>query len=224
MRTPAPPWTVSPHSTSTNRDARYVNRLRVPAAALAALALAFAAGCAAGGDTATAGTPGPSAPAAAPVTVTDPWVKAGATGMTAAFGVLVNNTDHEITVVSGTSPAAKTVELHEVAMAGGAMVMRPKAGGFVIEARGSHPLKPGGDHIMLMAVTAAVKPGDHVPVTLRLADGGTVAFTAVAKDFAGGREDYQPGGGASPGDGMSPGAGMNAGGGMNAGTGTGGHG
>ena len=153
----------------------------------AALALATAAGCKAADKPAASSTPAPA------VTVTDPWVKTAASGMTAAFGMLTNNTDHEVTVVSGSTPASSKVELHEVTMVDGKMVMRPKAGGFVIPAHGTHELKAGSDHIMLLDVTAPVKPGDQVPFTLTLSDGSTVRFTAVAKDFAGGNESYKPG-------------------------------
>ncbi|MFD2356939.1 copper chaperone PCu(A)C [Nonomuraea ferruginea] len=71
--------------------------------------------------------------------------------------------------------------------------MRPKEGGFVVPARGSHELKPGGDHIMLMGVKEEVKPGAEIPITLTLQEGPPLEFTAVGKDFAGAKEDYQPG-------------------------------
>ncbi|GAA2868426.1 hypothetical protein GCM10010517_28200 [Streptosporangium fragile] len=147
-----------------------------------------------------------AAPAATgPVlSVVDPWVKTTKKGMTAAFGTLVNNTDAEVTVVSGASALSPEVELHEVADSGGKMVMRPKEGGFVIPARGTHRLQPGGDHIMLMGVTEEVKPGAEIAFTLTLKDGTTLEFTAVGKDFAGGKEDYQPGHGAT-GEGMDHG-------------------
>ena len=74
-------------------------------------------------------------------------------------------------MISATSAAVTDVELHEIAMPDGKMVMRPKKGGFVIPARGTHELEPGGDHIMLMGLAAAVKPGDEVAFTLKLADG-----------------------------------------------------
>lgn len=176
--------------------------LLLPAAALAVAVLV--SGC--GGRSTTSPTRSASpAAAAAPataapspaLTVTDPWIKTGGKGMTAAFGTLVNNTDAELTVVSGTSPLSPKVELHEVAESGGKMVMRPKKGGFVVPAHGSHPLAPGGDHIMLMDVTGKVEPGAEVPFTLTLADGATVRFTAIGKDFAGGKENYQPGMGKS---------------------------
>ncbi|RJL30140.1 copper chaperone PCu(A)C [Bailinhaonella thermotolerans] len=178
-------------------------RRTVSACLLAAAALTAVAGCGGSGDTAEpAAAPAAgsgsaaasaSAPARAGLTITDPWVKTTKKGMTAAFGTLVNNSDAEITVLSGSSPLSPKVELHEVADVKGKMMMRPKEGGFVIPARGSHELKPGGDHIMLMGVTGAVEPGAQVPFTLTLKDGGKLEFTAIGKDFAGAKEDYQPG-------------------------------
>jgi periplasmic copper chaperone A len=140
-----------------------------------------------------AATPSVAAAAASAVTITDPWVKTAKKGMSAAFGTLVNNTDAEVTVVSGVSPISPVIELHEVVDSKGKMIMRPKEGGIVIPPRGTHQLQPGGDHIMLMGVTEAVRPGAQIPFTLTLKDGKTVEFTAVGKDFAGGKEDYRPG-------------------------------
>jgi copper(I)-binding protein len=156
------------------------------------------AGCAAGSTAGANPTPMPSA--SATFMVKDPWVKTVASGMTAAFGTLVNNTDKDITVVSASSATSSRLELHEVVEVNGAMVMRPKKGGFVVPAHGQHVLAPGGDHIMLMDVKQAVKPGTQVTFTLTFADGSTAQFTAVAKDFAGGKETYAPS--------MSPMAGM----------------
>ncbi|MFC4530551.1 copper chaperone PCu(A)C [Sphaerisporangium dianthi] len=181
------------------------SRSRVlPALPLPALALAtvLVSGCAAR-DTTSAVPSAPASSAAAAVapvaspapalSITDPWVKTTGEGMTAAFGTLVNNTGTEVRVVSGASPLSPKIELHEVVEDDGKMVMRPKEGGFVIPARGTHQLAPGGDHIMLMGVAGKVEPGAEIPFTLTLADGGTLKFTAIGKDFAGGKEDYQPG-------------------------------
>ncbi|MEU4834282.1 copper chaperone PCu(A)C [Streptosporangium sp. NPDC023615] len=142
---------------------------------------------------APASTPSAVAAPGAALTITDPWVKTASKGMSAAFGTLVNPTDAEVTVVSGTSPLSPTIELHEVVEADGKMIMRPKEGGFVIPPRGTHRLEPGGDHIMLMGVVEEVKPGARVPFTLTLKGGGTLEFTAVGKEFAGAKEDYEPG-------------------------------
>ncbi|TYB50415.1 copper chaperone PCu(A)C [Nonomuraea sp. PA05] len=129
----------------------------------------------------------------AALTITDPWVKTTKEGMTAAFGTLVNGTDAPVTITSGASPLSPVIELHEVVEDGGKMVMRPKEGGFVVPARGTHQLQPGGDHIMLMGVTEEVKPGARIAFTLQVKDGEPLEFTAIGKDFAGGEEDYQPG-------------------------------
>ncbi|MEV8637510.1 copper chaperone PCu(A)C [Streptosporangium sp. NPDC051023] len=189
----------------------------VPAAILTAAVMALS-GCGSQGATAPAAVASPAAatgaaspstvPSAAPsatgpaLTITDPWVKTAKKGMSAAFGTLVNNTGAEVTVVSGSSPLSPRIELHEVVDSKGKMIMRPKAGGFVIPAHGTHQLQPGGDHIMLVGVAEEVKPGAQIPFTLTLKDGGTLEFTAVGKDFAGGKEDYQPGmdGGNTSGD------------------------
>lgn len=150
----------------------------------------------AGGSTAASASPSAERSAAADanpaaaLSVTDPWVKAADKGMTAAFGTLVNNTDKELNVVSATSPAAAKVELHEVVEKDGKSAMQEKEGGFVIPPRGSHTLEPGGDHLMLMDLTGKVQPGDEVSFTLTFADGSTTEFTAVAKAFAGGNEEY----------------------------------
>ncbi|GAB1822720.1 copper chaperone PCu(A)C [Herbidospora sp. RD11066] len=166
--------------------------------ALSLLALALAVSAC--GTTATPAA-APAAPAPAPVvstpagpalSITDPWVKTAKKGMTAAFGTLVNNSGADITVVSGVSPLSPMIELHEVVESDGKMVMQPKKGGFVVPAGGTHELTPGGDHIMIMDAKEPVEPGAEIPFTLTLADGGTFEFTALGKDFAGAKEDYQP--------------------------------
>ncbi|WP_249999350.1 copper chaperone PCu(A)C [Actinoplanes sp. M2I2] len=164
------------------------------AAAALAVATFGLAGCGGGSSDAATPAPAPSATAAAAtLTVKDPWVKAGAAGaMTAAFGTLVNDTGADITITTAESPASP-LELHEMAMKDGKMVMQPKQGGFVIKSRGSHELSPGGDHLMLMKPAQAIEPGDEVSFTLKLGDGSTVPFTAIAKPFAGAEESYDPG-------------------------------
>ncbi|KAB8180120.1 copper chaperone PCu(A)C [Microbispora catharanthi] len=168
---------------------------RVLPAALAAL-LAAGACAAPSGTTTGAASPAaaqaPASAAAAPLSISDPWVKTARSGMSAAFATLVNTTGEAVTVVAASTPVSPSVELHEVVGDGGTTTMRRKQGGFVIPAGGRHVLQPGGDHIMLMNVRTAVEPGAEVPFTLTLKDGRTVSFTAVAKDFAGANESYAP--------------------------------
>jgi copper(I)-binding protein len=133
--------------------------------------------------------------AAAPaVTVTDPWVKTAESGMTAVFGTFSTTGPAPVTVLSAQTSASPRTELHEVVTGNdGAMVMRPKNDGFVVEPGAPHVLAPGGDHIMIMDLASPIRPGDQVEVTLTLADGSTVPFTALAKETGGGEEHYEGG-------------------------------
>lgn len=170
-----------------------------PALLLAAVVVLAGCGSTAPGTGSTAASPAAATTSAAArptgpaLTITDPWVKTVKKGMTAAFGTLVNNSGTDLRITAGSSPLSPTIELHEVVDSGGKMIMRPKEGGFVVPAHGSHELKPGGDHIMLMGVTEEVRPGARVPFTLTVEGGQPLEFTAVGKDFAGAKEDYQPG-------------------------------
>jgi copper(I)-binding protein len=155
--------------------------------AIALLATLALAGC--------AGTPAP-APAAesASFSSSDVWVKAADEGMTAGFGELTNTGDTDLTVVSATSPATSSMQLHEtVQNENGQMVMREVEGGFVIPAHGSLALAPGGNHLMFMDVTAPLRAGDDTTITLTFSDASTVDITAPVKEFAGANENYDGG-------------------------------
>lgn len=127
--------------------------------------------------------------------IRDPWVKAADQGMTAAFGTLVNPGDTDVTITAATTDVSP-MELHEMAMKDGQMVMRPKPGGIVVKAHTSTVLQPGGDHLMLMDLNRPVRAGDELTFTLTFADGRSQTFTAVAKPFTGAQESYDPSGGA----------------------------
>jgi periplasmic copper chaperone A len=162
-------------------------------ACAAALAMT---GCAGGAPAAPVAPPSgaPAAATAPAVTVIDPWVKTAESGMTAVFGTFTTTGGTPVTVVSARTSASPRTELHEVAMgADGAMVMRPKADGFVVEPGTPHVLAPGGDHIMIMDLPSPIRPGDQVDVTLSLSDGSTTRFTALAKETSGGEENYDGG-------------------------------
>lgn len=172
--------------------------------ALAAASLALGLG-ACGGSTATTsatsavttvavGSAAKATGQAAAAKVTDPWVKAADTGMTAAFFVLTNTGTAPIHLVSAASPISPMVQLHETVMGtGGAMAMQEKSGGFTIAAGSSHEFKAGGDHVMFMGVTAPVKSGTTVTVTLTFEDGSTLPVTAEVRTFTGAKETYVPG-------------------------------
>ncbi|MFI2665212.1 copper chaperone PCu(A)C [Micromonospora carbonacea] len=176
---------------------------RTKALLTALVAAAAIAGCGSPDSTSTAApdqTPSPSVSASAAagvLTVRDPWVKAADQGMTAAFGTLVNDGDTDVTI-TGAATDVSPMELHEMTMKDGTMVMQAKQGGIVVRAKSSHALEPGGEHLMLMNLRQPVRPGDELAVTLTFADGRTQTFTAVAKPFTGAQESYAPGHGATP--------------------------
>lgn len=127
------------------------------------------------------------------LTLSDGWAKAADTGMTAAFGMLKNPTDKPINVIGAYSAYAPVLQLHEVVMKDGAMVMQQKPGGFVIPAGGMLELKPGGNHIMFLNISKPIKPGAMVPVTLVGADGSLLRVKLMAKVYTGANETYDAG-------------------------------
>jgi copper(I)-binding protein len=165
------------------------NRSNVLTAAVALLAAALLAAC---GSTSSSTTSSSSSPAGSGVTAADPWVKSAPDGMTAAFMTLSNPTGTEQVLVSASTPVSPMVQLHEMVMQDGQMVMQEKKGGIVVPAGGTAVLEPGGNHIMLMGLTEPVKAGQQVPVTLTFASGLTLEVTAVGKDFTGAEESYNP--------------------------------
>lgn len=176
---------------------------RRPAFLLAAATALLAAGAVGCGQSGGSSAPEPSASAsgdadAGVLGIRDPWVKAADEGMTAAFGTLVNDGDADVTITAAATDVSP-MELHEMTMKDGTMVMQPKQGGILVRAHSSTVLQPGGDHLMLMDLTRPVKAGDELTVTLTFADGRTQAFRAVAKPFAGAQESYAPGHGDTPG-------------------------
>ncbi|WP_030150378.1 copper chaperone PCu(A)C [Oerskovia turbata] len=177
-------------------SARTTTRRSTLLGATVTLALLVATGCSgtpAGSGSSSAPSGTSSSTAADHLTATDPWIKAAESGMTAAFAVLRNDGDQDVTVVGAASDLSP-VELHEMATDdSGAMVMRQKEGGLTIPAGGEHALEPGGDHLMLMELSAPVQAGAEYDVTLELSDGSTLVVTAPARTFAGAKEDYDEG-------------------------------
>jgi copper(I)-binding protein len=102
-------------------------------------------------------------------------------GGTGAVYVTLSNTGAQPdSLVSASSDAAQTVELHEVKNEGGVMKMRPVST-IPIPANGKTELKPGGYHIMLLGLTHDLKAGDRIPVTLKFERGGEVRVEASVK-------------------------------------------
>lgn len=94
------------------------------------------------------------------------WARTTPPGATTGAGylTLVNETAAD-RLVSASSPAADKVELHESAMDGMVMTMRP-LGPVEIKAGETLALAPGGKHLMFTGLKAPFVAGQKIPVTL----------------------------------------------------------
>ncbi|MBK9125810.1 MAG: copper chaperone PCu(A)C [Chloroflexi bacterium] len=126
------------------------------------------------------------------VHVVDPWVRPAGPGQptSAAYGLLLNLTDVEDTLIAAATDAAETVELHEMTMgANDMMMMRPIEGGIAVSAGGLAVLKPGGLHVMMIGLTGELAAGAEIDFTLTFADFGEVELTVpVREPMAGGMD------------------------------------
>jgi periplasmic copper chaperone A len=76
-------------------------------------------------------------------------------------------------LLSATSPAARSVEMHMTHMDGDVMRMR-QVDGIELPANKLVELKPGASHIMLLGLKAPLKEGDSFPMTLKFEKAGEV--------------------------------------------------
>ena len=82
-------------------------------------------------------------------------------------------------LLSASSPQANLVQIHESRIESGMMMMHQLEEGLPLPAGQAVELKPGGNHIMLLAVAEPLKAGDSVPLTLTFASAGPVEVTAA---------------------------------------------
>lgn len=115
-----------------------------------------------------------AAPAAAnaPALHVEGWARAGASS-SAAYVTVHNGKRTADRLVGASSPAARSVSIHNSVMDGGVMRMRP-ARALAVQANGRITMKPGGLHVMLMGLKAPLRPGSRLPLTLRFERAGNV--------------------------------------------------
>ena len=116
------------------------------------------------------------------ITVNDPYVRAvpPVVKTSAAFMQFQNNDAAEQVLVSASTPAAATVELHMHTMDEGVMRMRQIAD-VRLPPKETVSLQPGGLHIMLFDLAAPLNPGDRVPITLTFGDGSSKQISAQVR-------------------------------------------
>jgi periplasmic copper chaperone A len=111
----------------------------------------------------------------------DPWARATPPTAPTGGGYLsVKNTgtepDH---LVSASSPAAGTVQVHEMKMDGNVMRMRELESPLEIKPGETVTLAPGGMHLMMMGLKEPLKQGERVPLTLVFEKAGKIDVEMV---------------------------------------------
>jgi copper(I)-binding protein len=103
----------------------------------------------------------------------------------AAYMTIENKGADADKLVGGTTPIARSVQLHSMSMEGNVMKMRELAS---LEIKPSEKLvlQPGnGYHIMLIGLKQPLKPGDKFPMTLNFEKSGPVDVSVHVEDKAG---------------------------------------
>jgi copper(I)-binding protein len=110
-----------------------------------------------------------------------PWARATPPTAPTGGGYLsVKNTGTEPDrLMSVSSPAAETVQVHEMKMDGSVMRMRPLEGPLEIKPGETVTLAPGGFHLMMMGLKGPFKQGERVPLTLVFEKAGKIDVEMV---------------------------------------------
>ena len=104
------------------------------------------------------------------VEVKDAWIRTSVQGQKATGAFMKITAKEGTRLVSVASPVAGVAEVHEMKMDGGVMTMRAVNGGLELPAGKTVELKPGGFHVMLMDLKAALPKDSTVPMTLTFKD------------------------------------------------------
>ena len=120
--------------------------------------------------------------AAPPLTITAAWARATPPGVTtgAAYLTVTNDgaADH---LLGASSPAARQVLLHAEVEEHGMQHMRPLES-VEVPAHGKVELAPGHTHLMLVDITAPLKPDATIKVTLRFEKAGYLTVDVPVRD------------------------------------------
>lgn len=140
-------------------------------AAALALTLALPAALpAAAEDVARAGT----------VVIADPWARAsivaGRPG--AAYLTLRNEGSEPDALIEVATPAAGHAMLHETTLSADGVARMGHVPALEIPAGGAAALAPGGYHLMLMDLSAPLREGETLTLTLRFRSGAEATVTA----------------------------------------------
>lgn len=121
--------------------------------------------------------------AAARPTISDAWVRATTAGAdtSAAYLVIANPGSVADTLLSASSPAATSVELHQTSTDSSGMTGMAPMANLAIPAGGSVTLAPGGAHLMIMGLHQPLVAGGAIEVDLVFEHAGTIVVQAAVR-------------------------------------------
>jgi len=121
------------------------------------------------------------------ITVENAWARATAPGQIAGSGylTLINTGDQADQLIAVSTPLAAQAEIHQTSMDGGVMRMRELTEGLALPARSRVELKPGGTHLMFMALQSPLVAGSSFPVTLKFRTAGEITVRLRVESITG---------------------------------------
>lgn len=103
---------------------------------------------------------------AAKTTADGAWARATVAGQNMGGAFVTLTSDRDAQLISASSPAAQTVELHTMTMQGEKMMMSPVRS-IDLPANQAVPLT-GSYHLMLMGLKQPLTEGQTIPITLKI--------------------------------------------------------
>lgn len=102
------------------------------------------------------------------IIVHHPWSRPTPPGVTVGVGYMgiTNRGDSAITLTGASSPRTNRVSIHESRENDGTMSMRHLSDGLTIPAGKTLAIEPLGYHLMLEKLTAPLREGERIPMTL----------------------------------------------------------
>ena len=118
---------------------------------------------------------------AADIKIENAWIREPAPGQIVVGGFMSITSPKDAVLMQVNSPVAGLVELHEMKMDNGVMLMRPLKK-IALPKNQTVKLEPGGLHLMLEELKQPLKAGDKVPLTLKIKRGEKVEKVKVSAE------------------------------------------
>lgn len=123
--------------------------------------------------------------AAGAISIRDGWIRALPSGVpSGGYFTLHNGSGKDLVLTGAASPACGMLMLHKSENMGGMSKMEDVAEVPVPQGQ-DVVFAPGGYHLMCMDAKPEIKPGAHVPVTLRFKDGTEVTAAFAVRNAMG---------------------------------------